>query len=75
MDETILTMNDVYFVLELTNNLLSIGELQKRLLVIIIKESACKIYHPQKRKNIDKKMTLKRMCMIRATLKPLPQKS
>jgi len=39
-------VSDVYFVLDLTNNLLSIGQLQEKELVIIIKAGACQIYHP-----------------------------
>ena len=50
VDGIILTVSDVYFVPDLTNNLLSIGKLQERRMVIIIKESACKIYHLRKEK-------------------------
>jgi len=50
-------VSDVYFIPDLTNNLLSIGQLQEKNLVITIKASACLIYHPQKGKIIDTKMT------------------
>jgi hypothetical protein len=70
----ILTVSDVYFVPDLTNNLLSLGKLQERRLVIIIKEGACKIYHPQRGKILDSNMTMNRMFVIHAALKPLPRK-
>jgi transposase InsO family protein len=70
----ILTVSDVYFVPDLTNNLLSLGQLQERRLVIIIKEGACKIYHPQRGKILDRNMTMNRMFVIHAALKPLPRK-
>ncbi|CAM8906648.1 unnamed protein product [Rhodiola kirilowii] len=38
-------VTDVYFVPELINNLLSIGQLQEKHLTIMIKDGACKIYH------------------------------
>lgn len=58
LDGIILTASDVYFVPDLTNSLLSIGQLQERFLVIIIKGGACKIYHPQRGKIVDNNMTL-----------------
>lgn len=74
MDVIILTVSDVYFVPDLTKNLLSMGQLQERCLIIIIKEGACKIYHPQREKIVDINMTLSWMFVIHATLKPIPQK-
>jgi len=65
--------SDVFFVPELTNNLLSMGQLQEKHLFIIMKKSTCRIYHPQKGKIIDTKMTLNRMFVIYATPKPLPR--
>ena len=50
-------VSDVYFVPDLTNNLLSIGQLQEKNLVTTIKAGACHIYHPQKGKIVDAKMT------------------
>ena len=38
---------EVYYILELRNNLLSIGQLQERGLAILIKEGMCKIFHPE----------------------------
>ena len=68
-----LNVSDVFCVPELTNNLLSMGQLQEKHLVIIMKEGTCRICHPQKGKIIDTKMTLNRMFVIHATPKPLPR--
>ncbi|KAJ8645925.1 hypothetical protein MRB53_007673 [Persea americana] len=39
---------EVYYIPELRNNLLSIGQLQERGLSILIKGGMCKIFHPEK---------------------------
>ncbi|KAF8404908.1 hypothetical protein HHK36_009803 [Tetracentron sinense] len=39
---------EVYYIPELRNNLLSIGQLQERDLAILIKGGMCKIFHPDK---------------------------
>ncbi|KAL6319939.1 hypothetical protein AAG906_037015 [Vitis piasezkii] len=39
---------EVYYIPELRNNLLSIGQLQERGLAILIKGGMCKIFHPEK---------------------------
>jgi len=41
-------ISDVYFVLELKNNLLSLGQLQEKGLSILIQHGSCKIFHPKK---------------------------
>ncbi|RVW94543.1 hypothetical protein CK203_030771 [Vitis vinifera] len=41
-------VTDVYYVLALKNNLLSIGQLQERGLAIIIQNGECKLYHPRR---------------------------
>lgn len=41
-------VTDVYYIPELKNNLLSLGQLQERGLTILIKSGVCKIYHPAK---------------------------
>jgi len=50
-------VSEVYYVPDLTNNLLSIGQLQEKNLVITFKAGICRIYHPQKGKIIETKMT------------------
>jgi hypothetical protein len=59
-------VNDVYYVPELKNNLLSIGQLQERGLVILIKNGVCKIYHPEKGLIIQTKMSANRMFILLA---------
>ncbi|KAL8123000.1 hypothetical protein AgCh_011102 [Apium graveolens] len=41
-------VQDVYFVPELKNNLLSLGQLQERGLAILIQSGMCRIYHPSR---------------------------
>ncbi|KAL5805553.1 hypothetical protein ACOSQ4_028286 [Xanthoceras sorbifolium] len=48
---------DVYYIPELRNNLLSIGQLQERGLGILIKGGMCKIFHPEKGLIIQTNMT------------------
>jgi hypothetical protein len=59
-------VNDVYYVPELKNNLLSIGQLQERGLTIVIKNGVCKIYHPEKGLIIQTKMSANRMFILLA---------
>jgi hypothetical protein len=59
-------VNDVYYVLELKNNLLSIGQLQERGLAILIKNGVCKIYHPEKGLIIQTRMSANRMFILLA---------
>ncbi|RDX85071.1 hypothetical protein CR513_33793, partial [Mucuna pruriens] len=41
-------ISDVYFVLELKNNLLSLGQLQQKGLAILIQNGTCKVFHSDK---------------------------
>lgn len=41
-------VSEVFFMLELKNNLLSIGQLQEKGLAILIQHGMLKIYHPEK---------------------------
>ena len=41
-------VSEVFFMLELKNNLLSIGQLQEKGLAILIQHGMLKIYHPKK---------------------------
>jgi len=43
-----LTVTKVYYVPELKNNLLSVGQFQEKGLAILIQEGVCKIYYPHK---------------------------
>lgn len=41
-------ISDVYYIPELKNNLLSIGQLQEKGLAILIKDGTCKVFHPKR---------------------------
>jgi len=57
-------IKDVYYVPDLSNNLLSIGQLQERKLKIVIEDNTCRIYHPIKGVIMDTKMSANRMFAI-----------
>ncbi|XP_050126054.1 uncharacterized protein LOC126603292 [Malus sylvestris] len=59
-------VHEVYYVPELKNNLLSIGQLQERGLAILIQEGVCKIYHPTKGLIIQTVMSKNRMFILLA---------
>ena len=59
---------DVYYVPELTNNLLSIGQLQEKGLAILIQGGNCKVYHPQRGLIIETKMSGNRMFSLLASM-------
>ena len=42
-------ITDVFYIPELRNNLLSIGQMQERGVVVFIKHGVCKLYHPDRR--------------------------
>lgn len=58
------TISDVYYVPELKNNLLSLGQLQEKELTIIIQKGACKVYHDGKGLIAESRMSLNRMFML-----------
>jgi len=65
-------VSEVFFVSELKNNLLSIGQLQEKGLTILIQYGMLKIYHPEKGLIIQTKMSANRMFIL--LVKSLPQK-
>ena len=48
MNDITQMISDVYFVPELKNNLLSLGQLQEKGLAILIQNATCKVFHPDK---------------------------
>jgi hypothetical protein len=56
-------VHEVYYVPELKNNFLSIGQLQERGLAILI-QGVCKIYHPLKGLIIQTEMSINRMFIL-----------
>jgi len=61
-------VRDVFFIHELNNNLLSIGQLQDRGLAIVMKDKACKIYHPIRGLIMQTLMAANRMFVLLATM-------
>ncbi|CAA7019223.1 unnamed protein product [Microthlaspi erraticum] len=64
-------VSDVYYVPNLTNNLLSVGQLQEKQLTILIKGGRCKIYHQQKGLILETQMTINRMFLVYAMKRPI----
>ena len=63
-------VSEVFFVLELKNNLLSIGQLQEKGLAILIQHGMLKIYHPEKGLIIYTEMLANRMFVLLAKSQP-----
>lgn len=57
-------IQDVYYVPELSNNLLSMEQLQERNLAILIQNKSCKVYHPSRGIIIETQMSANRMFAI-----------
>ena len=58
----------VFYIPELKNNLLSVGQLQEKGLAILIHAGMCKIYHPDKGLIIQTNMTANRMFILLANV-------
>lgn len=61
INEIIQVINDVFFVPDLKNNLLSIGQMQEKGLTVIIQHRRCKIYHSKKGLIMETDMTCNKM--------------
>lgn len=59
-------VQDVYYVPELSNNLLSVGQLQERGLAILIQDNVCKVFHSERGLIIETSMSINRMFIITA---------
>ena len=64
LNEVNLTVTEVYYVPELKNNLLSVGQFQEKGLAILIQEGVYKIYHPHKGLIIKTNMSANRMFIL-----------
>ena len=54
-------ISEVFYIPDLKNNLLSIGQLQEKVLAILFQYNKCKVYHPERGLNIKTTMTLNRV--------------
>lgn len=61
----------VFYVPELKNNVLSIGKLQAKGLIILFQNGTCKVFHPERGLIMETKMSLNRMFVLHATSQPL----
>lgn len=59
-------MTNVFYVPELTNNLLSVGQLQEKGLAIMIQDGVCRIYHPRRGLIAHTQMTANRIFVLLA---------
>ncbi|KAA3452985.1 copia-type polyprotein [Gossypium australe] len=66
-------ISEVFFVPDLKNNLLSMGQLQEKGIDILIQRSECKLYHPQRGLIVTTKMTRNMMFVISAIVLPCSQ--
>ena len=57
---------DVFYIPELKNNLLSIGQLQQWNLTIVFKQDMCKVFHNERGLIMSSKMSANRMFVIAA---------
>ncbi|KAG7534720.1 GAG-pre-integrase domain [Arabidopsis thaliana x Arabidopsis arenosa] len=60
-------ISDVYYVPELRNNLLSMGQLQEKGLAILIQDGTCKVFHPDKGVIMQTSMSGNRMFYLFAS--------
>ncbi|KAJ9563755.1 hypothetical protein OSB04_008915 [Centaurea solstitialis] len=63
-------ISDVFYIPELKNNLLSVGQLQERGLAVLIQHGKCKVYHPQRGVIMETTMSGNRMFSLLATMSP-----
>ncbi|KAI5418277.1 hypothetical protein KIW84_042781 [Lathyrus oleraceus] len=68
-------VQEVFYIPELKNNLLSIGQLQEKGLAFLIKNNECKIYHPSKVLILESIMTLNKMFILLSKTSSVANKS
>ncbi|TXG67955.1 hypothetical protein EZV62_009230 [Acer yangbiense] len=59
-------ITDVFYIPELKNNLLSVGQLQERGVAILIQHGVCRVYHPNKGLIMQTTMSANRMFIVLA---------
>ncbi|KAL4378121.1 hypothetical protein GQ457_02G036680 [Hibiscus cannabinus] len=70
IDNNIQIITEVFYVPELKNNLLSLGQLQEKGLAVLIQHNHCKVYHSEKGVIIQSVMSSNRMFKIAAVSLP-----
>ena len=61
-------ITDVFYIPELKNNLLSVGQLQERGVAILIQHGVCRVYHPKKGLIMQTTMFTNRMFILLAKI-------
>jgi hypothetical protein len=61
-------ISEVFYIPDLKNNLVSIGQLQEKGLAILFRYNKCKVYHPKRGLIIETIMTLNRMFILLAKI-------
>lgn len=69
--ETIQVITNVFYVPDLKNNLLSIGQLQEKGLAILFQHDQCKVYHPEKGLIMETTMASNRMFVVNVVSRPI----
>lgn len=68
IDGLIQVITEVFYIPNLKNNLLSIGQLQQKGLTIIFQKDICKVYHEEKGMIMQSEMSSNRMFAVMATV-------
>ena len=63
-------ITDVFYIPELRNNLLSVGQLQEKGVAILIQHGECRVYHPEKGPIMQTSMSANRMFILPARVMP-----
>lgn len=66
-------VTEVFYVPDLQNHLLSIGQLQEKGLAVLIQSNRCRIYHPSRGLIINTDMTANRMFVLLSKSQPAEQ--
>ena len=71
VDGMVQKITGVFYIPELKNNLLSIGQLQEKGLAILFQHNRCKVYHSERGLIMDTKMSDNRMFRLDAVSQPV----
>jgi hypothetical protein len=61
-------ISDVYYLSGLSNNLLTIGQLQQKGLTIVFRNNVCQLFHDEKSLIVTTEMTMNRMYIVNASV-------
>ena len=61
-------ITEVFYIPELKNNILNIGQLQEKGLGIVFRNNTCRVYHPERGLILETRMSLNRMFILLAKI-------